>query len=167
MSREKDLLANIDIVNFPKDKTVLLGHTYDIYSIGIIQTPFDGKSLVVSLRNEVNKFASAITMQPSKLINELEIIIAGNNSEAIEIATLKLQTWLAIQSGENEMLTTDHFTDVATDAPLNKPHMHKLDGTPLDRSEQFGQEQKLGYIRDHSFPIPIQPMISALLDELA
>ena len=71
------------------------------------------------------------------------------------------------KSDDSDMITADHFTDVATDAPVNKPHMHKLDGTPLARNEQLSQEQKLGYIRDHSFPIPIQPMISALLDELA
>ena len=44
MSNDKELLANIDIVTFPKDKTVLLGHTDDVYSIGIVKTPYDGKS---------------------------------------------------------------------------------------------------------------------------
>ena len=53
--------------------------------------------MVVSLRNEVNKFSSALAMSSGALVNELELIIAENNGEAMEIAMAKLQGWLSLQ----------------------------------------------------------------------
>lgn len=163
----QELLANIDVVRFPADKNVLLGHTDEVYSVGVIQTPFDGKSVVVSLQNEISRFANALSMKPESLINALEVIIANDRSEAMEIAIQKLQTWANLHSGDNKLVTPDKITGVVKDAPLNEPHMHDLEGVPLNRNAQLSQEQKLGYIRDHSYPIPIQPIITALLNELA
>lgn len=106
-------------------------------------------------------------MKPESLINALEVIIANDRSQAMEIAIQKLQTWANLHSGDDELVTPDKITGVVKDAPLNKPHMHDLDGVPLNRNIQLSQEQKLGYIRDHSYSIPIQPIITALLNELA
>lgn len=162
-----ELLAHIDVVRFPADKSVLLGHTDDVYSIGVIQTPFDGKSVVVSLRNEINRFANALLMNSGLLKNALEVIIANDNSVAVEIATQKIQAWANLHSGNDRLVTPNKITGVVKDAHLNEPHMHDLEGVPLNRSVQLSQEQKLGYIRNHSYPIPIQPIITALLNELA
>lgn len=167
---EKELLMSIDDVRFLRPDThVLLTHTEDAYSIGVIRTPFDGAVLVAAFKRPVMNVG--IPLNPTLLMGALDIVIAKHERHALDMALHMLHTWTAARTpgyhGQQYLFAPSDFTEVVKDAPPGESPFTMLGGGRLNRRQQLERTEKLGYIRKSGFMFPLSNIIAKVRDQLA
>lgn len=165
----KELLMNLDMVKFPRDSHVLLTHAQDAYSIGLIQTPYDGAVLIAAFKNPMMNFG--VPLSPQFLLRSLDVVVAKHTKHSFDLAIHMLKTWAAtrsdgIGSGHRAIRNSD-FTEFVKDAPTGEPQFMRLGGGVLSRVETAERAVKLGHIRDLGFHVPIRPIVNTFRDKLA
>lgn len=165
MQPEMDLLGNIDVVNFPGAKTVLLARTDQVYSIGLVTTPF-GLNFVLDLTQPVygpepiRLAAAEAALQP---------YCAPERENAFGLAITLLTTWLEKMNPDRTNtppLAQEKLVMFRKDAPIGTPQMHKTDGTPLSGQELLLKEQRLATIAQQGVHFPLLPLIKDLIKQL-
>lgn len=161
MGSQAEILGNIDLVKYPQDKTVLLAHTDEAFSVGVVSMPFDA-TMVLSFTDPIKK--TEIPLTTRLLPSTFSILVTRREEEALQIAMGTMRLWMwrrSLELGESDAspLGIGAFTDVDREAPIYAPHMRKLSGEPLKGAELLSQEVKLGKIRDQGFVIPLPPIV--------
>jgi len=166
MSAE-NLIANIDLVRYPRDSGVLLARSKEVVSIGLILTPYE-KTLVAAFSRDIEEL-SLYSIQTLRLASSISVYISTGESDAMSFATHLINQWFIDHSDEGELarrLVEDDFTEVVKDAKPNEAYMNRLGGDPLDLSEQLIRGQKLGKVRDRGIVVPLRDIVDPLRNVL-
>ncbi len=165
----KELLMNMDLVKFPRDSHVLLTHAQDAYSIGLIQTPYDGAVLIAAFKNPMMNFG--VPLSPQFLLSSLDVVVAKHTKHSFDLAIHMLKTWAAARSDgigvERRPIRLSDFTEFVKDAPMGESQFMRLGGGELTKVSQAERAQKMGHIRDLGFNVPIRPIVNTFRDKLA
>ncbi len=165
----ENLVANIDIVNYPEDKYVHLARTKEVLSVGVIGTPYNNKVLTVNFMTE-SKVAKLDIQDHISLFKALEVYVSSGKTDAILLATMIVKQWLEDNSNDEDKSETGdskiEFTHVAKDAKPYQPHMTKFSEENLDFKELINQEARFAKVQEQSLAVPIEIIINSIKDKL-
>ena len=168
---EIERAANLDIVAFPRDKTVLLAHTPTEFSIGLVH--FGRNSAVVLwLPDETDCTTIPLTNNLVSAAIRIAAVPATSTEEAAEIAMGILQGWLmenmdigpdGYPTEPPPVLTPGDITEFVEDSPIGTPQLTQ-GGARLPLGEELNQQEALARIRDNGHQIIIRPILQSLID---
>lgn len=149
-----ELLMNIDIVRADRDRRVLLAHTEDTFSLGVIRTPLVDTVLVASFRRPFVRMGVPLSFQ--FLRGAVDILVAQNDRHAMDLALKVLHGWVRSKSEDRKVrvFSPNDFTEYVKDAQVGEPQFRRLGGGLLSKKEALTRSAEFGRIRDTGFALP-------------